>query len=154
MGASEPIGLIGVAQHVGHFGKYVQVLVGFRSDPDNKVGFFARVPLDAGRNLQDRDASLPDHATILGKTMRDGDAITEERGRHQFPRQHALDVSGLDMAGRNQQRADLANGLVLVRRVSADVDPAASRATMFLHVLLLIRMADMTLAADRFTLQP
>jgi hypothetical protein len=93
------------------------VLVGLRGDPHHQADLLTRVPFDARGNLQHRDAGLANQATILGNAMGNGDAVTEKRVGHAFPSEHALDVSGLDIAGFNQQRADLADSLRLVGRI-------------------------------------
>jgi hypothetical protein len=98
------------------------VLVGLRGDPHHQADLLTRVPFDARGNLQYGDARLADQAAILGDAMGDGDAVTEKRIGDAFPCQHAFDVAGLDVAGSDQQRADLADSLRLVGRTPADAN--------------------------------
>lgn len=119
-GLGQARGLIGVAQDIGQVGQDLQVLVGLGGDPHHQVDAVTRVPLHACRDLEHRHAGLFDQVAVLGHPVRDGDAVAEEGVRHLLAGQQAVHVAGLDEPGIDQDLADLADGVGLVGRPSAE----------------------------------
>ncbi len=98
------------------------MLIGLGRDPDHDAHGLAFVPFHAVRQLDDGDAGLVNQFAILGHPVRDRDPVAEIGVRLAFAAEHALDVTGSDMPGVDQDLAGGADRLFLGLRLHAEPD--------------------------------
>ena len=98
------------------------MLIGLGRDPDHDAHGLAFVPFHAVRQLDDGNAGLVNQLAILAHPVRDRDPVAEVGVRLAFAAQHALDVTGSDMPGVDQDLAGGADRFFLGLRLHAEPD--------------------------------
>ena len=106
----------GVIEYIGQSREDSQVLIRARRDTDNKSHGLARIPFNTIRHLDNRDTGAMDQLAVLRHAVWNRDTVAEIGIRLLLSAKHALDVSGRDVAGFDEDLSRCTDGLFLVPR--------------------------------------